>query len=171
MILKYTTSRLLVFKISSDSPQVDLSLILENIVKLLTPKVTENLPPYFRKVNSIIKAHEWLKKTLSEGDLYLVEMKATKTEDTKSLVGFIFTNREEQQVHIGYLLGEAYWRKGLASELLKGFIDFAKKEQGCKKIIGGVDINNHASAKLLTKLGFVAQPDGNAQVVFYEYIL
>ncbi|PSU56088.1 hypothetical protein CTM80_19430 [Photobacterium phosphoreum] len=40
-----------------------------------------------------------------------------------------------------------------------------------EKLIGGVDVKNEASKKLLQKVGFVAMEGNNQSVIFYEYNL
>jgi RimJ/RimL family protein N-acetyltransferase len=94
-----------------------------------------------------------------------------KSNDNQ-LIGFLFAYVEdESDAHIGYLLAEEFWGKGLASELLKGFITEVAKMESWSTLIGGVDRSNIASANLLKKLGFVEQASDESAVVFYEYKL
>ena len=88
---------------------------------------------------------------------------------THELIGFLFAYVEnESNVHIGYLLSEEYWGQGLASELLRSFIEEISEIEPWSKLIGGVETSNAASANLLKKLGFVGRPANESDVVFYE---
>lgn len=140
---------------------------LVSITELLTPKVVGSLPPYFRNINSLSDAQNWYKKIVSENRLFMV-----KHTGTNATIGFVFVFVEnDTDAHVGYLLGESYWSKGYATELLKGLIDFIIHENKIKRFIAGVDTNNTVSSKLLHKLGFVKSASENDETDFYEYQL
>lgn len=61
-------------------------------------------------------------------------------------------------LHLGYLLGEAYWGKGTASALLRGFTEALERSGTPVRLLGGVARDNPASARVLEKSGFVADP-------------
>ncbi|GLX79902.1 ferrichrome ABC transporter substrate-binding protein [Thalassotalea insulae] len=167
MKLLFSTSRLSVFELLSDTPQDDLSNLLALVPELLTPKVVENLPPYFHGINSAADAKEWLERMMSESRLFVVKQK-----DADAIIGFVFAYVEnDSAAHIGYLLGEAYWRQGLASELLKAFVVQVAQTESWDKLIAGVERSNQASSALLEKLGFVEQSMSEEQVKFYQYPL
>lgn len=160
----YQTSRLSVVEVFTETQETE---ILVSITELLTAKVVENLPPYFRNIHSLSDAQKWLEKMLSESRLFVVRHTGTNT-----IIGFIFVFvGNDVEAHIGYLLGESYWGKGYATELLKGLIDFIKHENKIKLLIAGVATNNIVSSKLLHKLGFVKSASENNETVFYEYQL
>ena len=95
-----------------------------------------------------------------------------KHTGTNATIGFVFVFVEnDTDAHVGYLLGESYWSKGYATELLKGLIDFIIHENKIKRFIAGVDTNNTVSSKLLHKLGFVKSASENDETDFYEYQL
>lgn len=57
---------------------------------------------------------------------------------------------------IGYILHPAYWRKGIASEAMEGFLKSfweARPEFGC--MMADADPRNNSSLRLLEKFGFV----------------
>ena len=141
--------------------------ILVSITELLTPKVVESLPSYFRNINSISAAQNWFKKMVSESRLFMVKHTGTNTT-----IGFVFVFvGNDAEAHIGYFLGESYWGKGYATELLKGLIDFIKHENKIIRLIAGVATNNIVSSKLLHKIGFVKSASENNETDFYEYQL
>jgi ribosomal-protein-alanine N-acetyltransferase len=102
---------------------------------------------------------------VSKSRLFMVKYTGTNTT-----VGFVFVFvGNDSDAHIGYLLGELYWGKGYATELLKGLIDFFKHENKIKRLIAGVATDNIVSSKLLHKLGFVKSASENNETIFYEY--
>ncbi|MBW3698458.1 N-acetyltransferase [Vibrio sp. T187] len=167
MALSFNTTRLDIFEISSDTEQQQLSNLFACVPGLLTPTVVENLPPYFHGIETQIDVQIWVERMLSESRLY-----AVKDTEQSAIIGFIFVFVEDDgQAHIGYLLGEEFWGKGFASELLQGFIEHIRKSEPWTKLVGGVDRKNIASSKLLLKLGFKKQPNHEREVIFYEYLL
>ncbi|PKG37245.1 GNAT family N-acetyltransferase [Psychromonas sp. Urea-02u-13] len=160
----YQTSRLSVVEVFRGTRETD---ILVSITKLLTPKVVESLPQYFRNINSISDAECWLKKMLPESRLFVV-----RHTGNNMIIGFVFVFVESNtDAHVGYLLGEPYWGKGYATELLKGLIDFINNENKINLLIAGVATNNIVSSRLLNKLGFIKSDSENNEIVFYKYQL
>lgn len=164
--LAYTTARLEVSNIQS-------SLLLEatkfdvasQVVSLFTPAVVQSLPPYFHGINTQKEAENWLDKMLSESHLLTIKLKGSDP-----IIGFVFLYQSDNaSAHLGYLLSEKHWKKGYGSELLSGLLDCCRTNQLVKKLIGGVDIDNIASANLLEKIGFIANPEQNNGITFYEY--
>jgi RimJ/RimL family protein N-acetyltransferase len=140
---------------------------LVSVIEILTPSVVENLPPYFQNVNSISSAQEWLKQIVADGRLFIVKRKGEN-----KAVGFVFLSTENSgDAHIGYLLGESFWGKGYATEILKGLIDFIESEGQVTRLIAGVAADNLASIKLLQKLGFIHSSSEDNGTMFYEYRL
>ncbi|SFD50177.1 GNAT family N-acetyltransferase [Pseudoalteromonas denitrificans] len=136
-----------------------------SIIRLLTPSVVKSLPPYFHDIKTEIHADAWLTKMLTESHLYMISH-----NDSKAIIGFLFLfESDNTTAHLGYLLGENFWSQGFGSELLFGLIENCRTEQLIKKLIGGVDIENTASAKLLEKVGFVASSHSDTNTIFYEY--
>jgi RimJ/RimL family protein N-acetyltransferase len=70
-------------------------------------------------------------------------------------------------IHLGYLLAEADWGKGLATELLTGLIDAARPAAPLR-LVGGTAGENTASVRVLEKAGFFrhAEPSGDGTLVF-----
>jgi RimJ/RimL family protein N-acetyltransferase len=98
----------------------------------------------------------WVEARRSAASVSLVET-------TEALVGLLFlfrpdTAREGDPMHLGYMLGEESWGQGYGSELISGLIEHL--EPGPRSDLqAGVDIHNHASARILLKTGFVRAPE------------
>ncbi len=57
-------------------------------------------------------------------------------------------------VRIGYVIAEASWGRGFATELLSGLIDWMRTEPSVRTLTGGVDLTNHASVRVMENSGF-----------------
>lgn len=66
--------------------------------------------------------------------------------------GLIF-NSDGKEVEIIYTLKKQYWGKGLASEVAAAMIEFGFTRCGLKNIIATIDPANHASLRIIKKLG------------------
>ena len=164
--MSFESQRLTVVEMTGELDLSKHSYLLERVPQILTPVVVENLPPYFHGIGSYEEARRWLEGMLLGSRL----LQVGTGED--ELIGFLFAYVEKDEyAHIGYLLAEEYWDRGLASELLQGFIHEVEKSESWLKLIGGVDQSNVASAKLLKKLGFIEQTANDSGVVFYEYTI
>lgn len=165
MSLEFSTERLQVKEWSQSADIAEFMSLLSQIPDLLTPAVVKSLPPYFHGIENKTAALNWFTTMVSESRLFVVN-------NDRSTIGFLFAHlSDDNNAHIGYLLGEAYWGQGFASELLKGFIRYVEAHESWQKLIGGVEQENIASARLLLKLGFIEQPSEDNQAVFFEYQL
>ena len=166
MTIIFETSRLKAAELTTPLPAELLSKLLMQLPNVLAPSVVNNLPPYFHGINTKAQANTWLQRMLSESRL--LQVIAISGE----LIGFVFIHEnDDQTAHIGYLLAESHWGKGLATELLKAFISAVKNSKSWEKLIAGVEASNKASCQLLIKLGFIEQSSDNPDNLFFEYYL
>jgi len=165
MSLSFTTKRLNVIEINASSSMVEHHQLTIALPAILTPAVVENLPSYFQGIDSIAAAEKWLANMLNECRLLMVQ------SQHQDVVGLLFIYTENQDAHIGYLLAEQYWGRGLAFELLQGFINLASTQSHWHKLIAGVDESNTPSIKLLKKLAFEEQASKENGMLFYEFNL
>jgi len=163
--LYLSTLRLNLIELRSEEAFVEDALIAA-IPSILTEAVVASLPPYFHGVRNTAEAKSWLSKMRSESRLFVIKDKGD------ACLGFVFvSNTDKAEKHLGYLLAQEYWGKGLASEVLHAFIKRAEQIESWQILVGGVDKDNLASAKLLLKLGFIPQESEHENVDFFEYVL
>lgn len=62
-------------------------------------------------------------------------------------------------IELGYWIAKPYWGCGFASELGRKMIDIAKDELNLKRLNAGYFIDNPASGRVLSKLGFSTAGD------------
>ena len=63
-------------------------------------------------------------------------------------------DRNDEEWELGYWLGEPYWNRGYASEAATALRDYAFADAMLPRIVAGHYADNHASGRILTKLGF-----------------
>ena len=102
------------------------------------------------------RASEWIKERDEEGATLLVIDKLTH-----QAVGLkiLFEMEAEEgngatDMRLGYLLSEGTWGKGIASELVHGFVSWCRGQTSISSIAGGVALDNSASKRVLEKNGF-----------------
>ncbi|TLV00818.1 GNAT family N-acetyltransferase [Dyadobacter luticola] len=80
---------------------------------------------------------------------YLIEDK------TGELIGAAKLDMVGSEIEIGYRILEEHWGRGVATEIARGLIDFAKNTLQSKNVIAYVNVNNAASIRVLEKSGMV----------------
>ncbi len=63
-------------------------------------------------------------------------------------------DRADEEWELGYWLGEPYWNRGYATEAATALRDYAFERVGLARIVAGHYADNHASGRILSKLGF-----------------
>lgn len=170
----FNTERLLIKNVKSQIGDDNSKRLLTlKVIELLTPAVTSSLPNEWQNIASHEEASHWWQQRIEESNLLSIRLKANN-----DIIGFIFlygaqTQQMQLDLHIGYLLGESYWAKGYGSELIKGLVSWAYLNKRIQSLVGGVDVNNIGSIKVMEKNGFIRSkldsPDKN--VIFLERVI
>ncbi|MEZ5912567.1 MAG: GNAT family N-acetyltransferase [Paracoccaceae bacterium] len=125
----------------------------QDLDAVLTPRVMQHLPEPLQRPPAGAPLSRWVEDRLAESDLLVVRAR----EDGRMAGLLILAAPQEDDrpmmIHVGYLLGEAEWGKGLASELVAGLVAAAQTAAPLR-LIGGVGLDNPASARVLQKVGF-----------------
>ncbi|MGF1760035.1 GNAT family N-acetyltransferase [Photobacterium sagamiensis] len=136
---------------------------------ILTPNVTQSLPPEFQSVQCVESASKWINEMVTNSHFLIIQC-----SESHQIIGFIFLYEFAQKksgsnVHIGYLLGERFWGNGYANEFMVGLIEWCNRSQLVSKLLGGVDVGNAQSIKLLENNGFKEATDDSPNgVISYE---
>ena len=161
---QFETERLLVKEwhslLTSDWQQKKLAQV---VVDMLTEPVTRSLPESWQGSYTIERAEGWIKERDDEGTTLLIIDKLTRR-----VVGLMILIEMEAQdgsgdteVRLGYLLSEATWGKGIATELVNGFAGWCRRQTSISSIAGGVALDNPASRRVLEKNGFQLVQSGD----------
>jgi RimJ/RimL family protein N-acetyltransferase len=136
----------------------------KDIIAVLKDNEVYNLPVYFYSIDTIEDAKDWFEFMQDEVDLLFIQGKFSL-----ETIGFIFVHtNNSDETHLGYLLGEEYWNKGIISEVLIEFMDYVNETKQWQKLHAGVENGNNASIQLLEQLGFILKNEGSVYSL-YEY--
>lgn len=169
----FNTERLLIKSVESQiSDEESKQLCTLNVLELLTPAVTSSLPSEWQNITTYEEASNWLQGRIEDCSFLTIKLKSNN-----EIIGFVFLYDDEAKqkqldLHIGYLLSEAHWAKGYASEVIKGLVTWAYLDKHIHSLIGGVDINNLGSIKVMKKNGFCLSTlkGPSADVIFLQYV-
>ncbi len=141
---------------------------LANILtSVLTPRVTRSLPEAWQGAYTVERAQEWIRERDREGTTLLAVERSSRLP-----VGLIILFEIDHglargtEIRLGYVLAESAWGRGLASELVRGFVEWCRKAD-VASIVGGVDRDNDPSRRVLENNGFLRHPrteDGAEQL-------
>jgi len=141
------------------------------VAGILTGPVTRSLPTTWQGGYTVKRARAWIEERDNEGTTLLVVEKSTGQAiglmilfeiDADSFPG-------EIEVRIGYLLSESAWGQGYATELVRGFVGWCREYTKIRSLVGGVERDNAASARVLEKSGFQSVQD-EAEIGHQEQI-
>jgi RimJ/RimL family protein N-acetyltransferase len=170
----FNTERLSINSVESQIlEECNKPLYTNKVLTLLTPAVTSSLPGEWQNIKSDDQASSWWQQRIEECCLLSIHLKSNN-----EIIGFVFLYDDEVkqtqlELHIGYLLGESYWAKGYGSELIRGLVNWASVDKHIYSLIGGVEVSNIGSIKVMERNGFsrskLNSPDKN--VIFLERII
>lgn len=130
--------------------------LVDVITEVLTTTTTRALPPSWSGDYDRTRATAWIEERDTESPtLLVVEV------DTARAVGLVILHGSGAdagpgpvEVRLGYVLAEAAWGRGLATELVAALVDWARSTPGITSLSGGVAAGNEASARVLLRNGF-----------------
>jgi RimJ/RimL family protein N-acetyltransferase len=141
MIANFNTKRLTVVDWKPELRDPARRSVLEaDLKRLLTPALLLYVPPAVQDTSDI---SHWVDERSKVAQMMLIRAPA--------LIGLLFVSQDGNTAHLGYMLGENTWGQGYASELVAGVVGAA---HGPTTLLGGVDVENPASARVLVKNGF-----------------
>ncbi len=146
----FETDRLVVRDWTASISSADTRRVLtQALAGILTETVLRFLPePVQLSSDSETALSDWIDQRQTNATVYTVSNK------NGVLIGLLtLAEPEHLDLRLGYLLGEAHWGKGFATELIQGFLN-ALPDQPGRIIHGGVDPDNAGSARVLLKSGF-----------------
>ncbi len=158
----FATDRLLVgeWHRLADSHDIDLVRVVE---QTLTPASTSWLPPHWQGAFDAARSLGWIADRDAESPTLLV----LDVEDARPVglvVLFGVDGATGLEIRLGYVLAEPVWGRGLATELVRGLVAWARNEPAVGAITAGVADGNEASVRVLLRAGFEpVDPEGDVQ--------
>ena len=74
-------------------------------------------------------------------------------KESGEIIGMIELRLDEHRADLGYVLAREYWERGYATEAAKLVVDWAIGQPGIYRVWAVCDVDNHASARVLEKIG------------------
>jgi RimJ/RimL family protein N-acetyltransferase len=143
----FATKRLTVcnwaLSVRNDRPR-----LIDDLTSVLTPQVLQHLPATLQ-IEEADGISGWIDARATECDVYVIRHK-------DRVIGLLILVTDGDTLHLGYLLAQGAWGRGFASEMLTGLLAVVPKGI---RVMGGVGLENPASAHVLRKLGFSRDPD------------
>jgi RimJ/RimL family protein N-acetyltransferase len=135
------------------------SALMAELSALLTPAVTQYLPEPMRLYEGPDEIERWVSARNDESDVFCV-----RDARMHELLGLLVLGASRDAtgaltVRLGFLLAEKAWGKGIATELVKGLVGWCAKQALTGQLLGGVEVENAASAAVLIKAGFARAAD------------
>ena len=136
------------------TPMLDSDRLRRDLRAVLTPAVLQTLPEPLHLHDDDIAG--WIKAQSREGTVFTLHDTGHDTpgDTLLGLMLLAIPPGPDPAIHVGYLLAEPVWGQGYATELLRGLVATLKNHNGAR-LVGGVGIDNPASARVLQKAGFL----------------
>lgn len=119
----------------------------EALEAMFRPEVTRALPPLFHGAGDDAARRSVLRQMEAEADVHAIFEAAEP-------IGLLLLSTAGSDRHIGYLLRETAWGRGLAGELIAGVQCALASAPEITGLIAGVTHDNPASARVLERAGF-----------------
>lgn len=97
-------------------------------------------------------AEDFLSLERREGDANFVIV--ARTEGSPRLVGGVGLQPDGEDLELGYWIARPYWGLGFATEAARAVVDIARHTLKRSRIVAGHFMDNPASGRVLSKLGF-----------------
>ncbi|MEZ5225104.1 MAG: GNAT family N-acetyltransferase [Acidimicrobiales bacterium] len=141
---------------------VDLASV---VAGMLTPAATVALPPAWHGVFTIERARAWIEDREADSTALLVTDRANRSPIGLAILAALPAGDTVPadtgdpdtgpfDLRIGYVIDEAWWGRGIATELVEGLVDLARSIPDIVSVTGGVDQKHEASIRVLERSGF-----------------
>jgi len=133
--------------------------LMAELAALLTPAVTQYLPEPMRLAKGANAIKRWVSARNNESDVCSV-----RDRKTQAFLGLLVLGPSQDAtgaviIRLGFLLAEKAWGRGFATELVMGLVGWCEKQELAGQLLGGVEVENAASAAVLIKAGFTRAAD------------
>jgi RimJ/RimL family protein N-acetyltransferase len=161
----FVTERLQVgpWRAAAQRARLDLAGV---IAELLTDRTTVALPDLWQGSYSVERARAWIAERDAESPTLLAMEAASTRPIGLVILAEIPLDESMVDVRIGYVIAEASWGRGFATELLAGLIDWMRNEPSVHTLTGGIDLTNRASVRVMENNGFHRISDDEATATY-----
>ncbi len=124
------------------------------LVAHITDDARKFLPDSLASIRTTGDSVEWLQQQRAEVTAVLFATLKSSDQVAGVLIASEQSDSGTTLAYIGYLVSPEQRGKGIATELVQGFVNWVEKSTNIDLLIGGVDSLNTASISVLTKSGF-----------------
>lgn len=150
--MQILTPRLSLHDWASDLNAPKRDALERGIAEILTPAVLAPLPAAARRLDRGVAG--WIDRQAK-----LAQGLVIRLRDSGQIAGLVLLYRDGSgTVHLGYLLGEPHWGRGIATEAITALIPHLQRDAPLR-LHAGVARDNPASARVLEKSGFTPAAD------------
>ena len=137
------------------------------VSEMMSSSPDDWLPPDWAGDFDTDRASRWIREVESEAEL-LVAMDRDSSQIAGVLILFIDLNADapDRMVRIGYLISPRFRGKGIATELVRGLIDWCRDSADRYSITAGTHPENIASARVLEKCGFSETSSTGSETIY-----
>ncbi|KHT62000.1 hypothetical protein RJ45_19780 [Photobacterium gaetbulicola] len=122
--------------------------IQDEIMAMFTEPVSRHLPPSCQNFRTAEDVANWLEGMAQTGSVL-------RLTEYQQAIGYLFVFPEPENCYrLGYVLDEARWGKGFATEAMQGLVTYLSAHEHAASFIAGVEPDNTGSVNVLKKLGF-----------------
>lgn len=144
----------------------------DNVTKYLTWPTHSSVTASYDYLNFVVQSYK-------SGRHYEWAIVLKNIGEVIGAISIVRMCEKENDVEIGYCIGEAFWHQGITSEAFAAVIEFIKNDIKPKRIFAKHDVNNPHSGDVMKKCGlkfFKKMNDwhnnqGTCCVDIYEMIL
>ncbi len=158
LIKMYERARNIPWKIFETERTVVRELVLDDIddmYKLYSePGLSDFLPALCKDREEEVEFEKYYIRTMY--GFYGYGIWTVLDKETGKFIGRAgITHRDGyDDLEVGYMLSNAYQHKGIAMEVMKAVIDYAKDKYGCEKLNAFIDDRNTSSIEFAKRIGF-----------------
>jgi ribosomal-protein-alanine N-acetyltransferase len=160
---EFRTGRLQVspWRAAAQRARLDLAGV---IAELLTDRTTVALPQSWQGNFTVERARAWIAERDAESPTLLVMEAASARPVGLVILAEVPLEESMVDVRIGYVVAEASWGQGFATELVSGLVDWMRTEPLVRTLTGGVDLTNQASVRVMENNRFrrISEEEGTA---------
>jgi len=103
--------------------------------------------------DSIEKTKKFLKRCVAVWQAGTAFPWVITIKETNHIIGMIELRLDDHRADLGYVLAREYWDQGYASEAAQLVADWGIAQPGIFRVWAVCDVDNHASARVLEKIG------------------
>ena len=161
---RFASARLMVTPVASPSGDPgSCALLVRDLPEILSEPVLRHLPEALQWRSAQADLRAWIEQLSDGSDVFRIDDAVNGR-----LVGLLIIARMSEDAaadwHLGYLFAETAWGRGFATELLQALVTVCRDmDPRPARLVGGVGRDNPASARVLTKAGFLPAADLSTQ--------